>query len=93
MEALFTSLGFAAGFLTTMSFVPQALHSWKSRSAGDFSWLWIVCFSAGLLLWFTYGLYLHNWPMILANSVTLLLVVPVVIVKLRNPARKATAAD
>jgi MtN3 and saliva related transmembrane protein len=92
MEALFTSLGFAAGFLTTVSFVPQALQSWKSQSARDFSWLWLVNFSAGALLWFIYGLYMHSWPMILANSITFLLVVPIVIVKVRQPSTSAKAA-
>jgi MtN3 and saliva related transmembrane protein len=92
MEALFTSLGFAAGFLTTVSFVPQALQSWKSQSARDFSWLWLVNFSAGALLWFIYGLYMHSWPMILANSITFLLVVPIVIVKVRQPGTSAKAA-
>jgi MtN3 and saliva related transmembrane protein len=89
MDALFTMLGFAAGFLTTLSFVPQALHSWKTRSAADLSWMWIVCFSAGVSLWFVYGVFLHSWPIILANAVTFLLVVPIVIVKLRQS--RATA--
>jgi MtN3 and saliva related transmembrane protein len=91
MEALFTSLGFAAGFLTTMSFVPQALHSWRSGSAGDLSWLWLICFSSGVLLWFTYGLYFHSWPIILANFATFLLVIPIVVVKARQPRTRAKA--
>jgi MtN3 and saliva related transmembrane protein len=88
MEALFTALGFVAGFLTTMSFVPQALHSWRSGSAGDLSWLWLICFSGGVLLWFTYGLYFHSWPIILANAATFFLIVPILVVKVRQP--KAT---
>jgi MtN3 and saliva related transmembrane protein len=88
MAELFTFIGFLAGFLTTLSFVPQALHSWKSKSAGDFSWLMLIAFSAGITMWFVYGVYLHNWPMILANAATLLFIMPVIFVKLRHPAPK-----
>jgi MtN3 and saliva related transmembrane protein len=91
MDPLFTSLGFAAGFLTTVSFVPQAVQSWRSQSARDFSWLWLVNFSAGALLWFAYGLFMHSWPIILANSITFLLVIPIVIVKIRHPRASAKA--
>jgi MtN3 and saliva related transmembrane protein len=91
MEALFTSLGFAAGLLTTMSFVPQALHSWRSGSAGDLSWMWLLCFSGGVLLWFTYGVYFRSWPIILANGATFLLIVPILVVKVRQPKTRADA--
>lgn len=92
MEALFfTSLGFAAGFLTTMSFVPQALHSWRSGSAGDLSWLWLLSFSGGLLLWSLYGLYFHSWPIILANAATFFLVIPIIVVKVRQTRSRANA--
>lgn len=87
MEAFFTALGFIAGFLTTLSFVPQALHSWRSKSAGDFSWAMLITFSGGLTCWFIYGIYLRSWPMILANSATFAFVVPIMVVKLRHPAR------
>ena len=73
MFTFFTSLGFLAGFFTTVAFLPQVLHTYRCKSATDISWTMLVTFSVGLLLWFTYGVYLHSWPMILANSITLLL--------------------
>ena len=73
MDAVFTSLGYIAGVLTTIAFLPQVLHTYRVKSAGDLSWKMLICFSCGLLLWFIYGVYLHSWPMILANSITLAL--------------------
>lgn len=73
MDALFTFLGYMAGALTTGAFLPQALHTYRVKSAGDLSWKMLICFSCGVLLWFVYGVYLHSWPMILANSITLAL--------------------
>ena len=67
----FTFIGYTAGFLTTASFLPQVVRAYRTRSCRDLSWPWLLAFIAGLLLWLLYGIILHNWPMILANSVTL----------------------
>ncbi len=83
MDALFTFLGYVAGVLTTVAFLPQVLHTYRLKSAGDFSWKMLICFSCGLLLWFIYGIYLHSWPMILANSLTLALQGFIIIMKVR----------
>lgn len=73
MSTLFTFLGFLAGFLTTVAFLPQVLHTYRCKSAGDISWTMLVTFNLGLVLWFIYGVYLNSWPMIIANAVTLFL--------------------
>ncbi len=83
MSTFFTLLGFVAGFLTTVAFLPQVLHTYRSKSARDFSWTMLVTFSAGLFLWFAYGVYLHSWPMIIANSVTLLLQLFIIVMKIQ----------
>jgi MtN3 and saliva related transmembrane protein len=71
MDDFFTFIGYMAGTLTTLAFLPQVLHTYKVKSAGDFSWKMLVAFNCGLVLWLVYGIYLHSWPMILANSITL----------------------
>lgn len=83
MSVFFTSLGFLAGFLTTVAFLPQVLHTYRSKSAGDISWTMLITFNAGLALWFTYGIYLHSWPMIIANSVTMFLQAFIIAMKIR----------
>jgi len=70
---LVTVLGLIAGSLTTIAFLPQLFKTWRSKSAKDISSEWLVIFSAGILLWLIYGLMTHALPVILANSITLVL--------------------
>ena len=78
-----TMLGFLAGFLTTISFFPQVMKTWKSRSASDLSLGMFSCFSVGVICWLVYGLLLQEMPMILWNAVTLVLVLIILIMKLK----------
>ncbi len=66
-------LGTIAGALTTMSFIPQVLKTWRSRSANDISVGMFVLFSLGVILWLVYGVLIHATPIVLANSITLML--------------------
>lgn len=82
--SLIDALGFAAGVLTTISFVPQALHSWKTRDLSGISLRMYLLFTAGVALWLTYGLALGNWPIAITNGITLGLAGVVLILKLRH---------
>ncbi len=66
-------LGFVAGTLTTVSFIPQVLKAWRTRSTGDLSLTMLVAFTSGVALWLVYGVALWSMPVILANAVTLAL--------------------
>ncbi|AFZ26338.1 hypothetical protein Cylst_4240 [Cylindrospermum stagnale PCC 7417] len=68
---LITVLGLFAAILTTISFLPQMLKIWRSKSAKDVSFLMLITFMSGLFLWLIYGIILGAWPIILANGVTL----------------------
>ena len=70
-----TLLGLVAASLTTVSFVPQVLKIWKTKSAGDLSFAMFGTFCVGVVLWLVYGLMLQNLPIILSNLVTLTLCV------------------
>ena len=76
-------LGFLAGLLTTISFLPQVVKTWKSRSASDLSLGMLFVFSVGVICWLVYGLLLQEMPMILWNAVTLFLVLIILIMKLK----------
>ena len=78
------TIGSFAAFLTTFSFLPQVIKTWRSGSAADFSWIWVTSFAAGVFLWLIYGLNLHSWPIIAANFVTLILVLLIAGVKWRE---------
>ncbi len=74
-------LGFIAGTLTTLSFVPQVHKAWRSKRCHDLSWGMLITFSGGVVLWLIYGLRLWAAPIIVANAVTLALLVTIGILK------------
>ena len=75
--------GFAAAFLTTFSFVPQAVMAIRTRNTSGISRGMYLMFTAGVALWLVYGLALDSWPMIFANTVTLVLAATILAMKLR----------
>ncbi len=76
-------VGYTAGVLTTLAFVPQLVKTFRSRSAGDISWAWLLTFTTGVALWLMYGLGMGSWPVTLANLVTLVLVLGILALKVR----------
>ncbi len=77
-------IGTLAATLTTLSFLPQVAKTWQTRSAADFSWVWLIAFAAGLALWLVYGIALASMPLIAANGITLSLVLLIAFVKWRE---------
>jgi MtN3 and saliva related transmembrane protein len=80
-------LGFIAGTLTTVSFVPQVLRAWQTKRCHDLSWGMLFTFSTGVGLWLLYGLRIWAMPIIAANAVTLALLVIIIILKMRYAGR------
>jgi len=71
--SLIDGLGYGAAASTTLSFVPQVWRVYRTRSAGDISTGMYSLFIGGLVLWTLYGAARHDWPIVAANVVTLLL--------------------
>jgi MtN3 and saliva related transmembrane protein len=65
--------GYPAAFLTTIAFVPQALHSWRTRDLSGISLPMYAMFTLGVALWLGYGLVIGSLPVIAANAITLVL--------------------
>ncbi len=76
-------LGYAAASLTTASFVPQVLHTWKTRHTAGLSLGMVGLFALGVALWLAYGISLGAWPVIVANTITLVLAIFLLGMKLR----------
>jgi len=75
--------GYIAGTLTTISFVPQVLRTWKLRETKDFSLAMLLLFAAGMLLWTAYGIWINSYPIIAANIITFGLVLFLLGMKIR----------
>jgi MtN3 and saliva related transmembrane protein len=76
-------IGALAGALTTIAFIPQVWRVWQTRSARDLSLSMYLIFTAGVALWLVYGTALGALPIIVFNSVTLVLAATVLAMKIR----------
>ena len=75
-------IGALAACLTTMSFVPQAWLSFRTRDVSGVSLLMYSVFTVGVALWLAYGWLLSSWPMVIANTITLVLALMILGMKL-----------
>ena len=78
-----TYIGFFAAVCTTIAFLPQAIKVYKTKSTKDISLYMFLIFTIGVLSWLIYGLIINDWPVILANAVTLILSFFILIYKLK----------
>ena len=76
-------LGMLAAVLTTASFVPQTIHTFRTRDVSGISLVMYSAFTAGVALWLVYGLLLGAWPIVVANLITLTLASSILFMKLR----------
>jgi len=80
------TIGYLAGLLATIAFVPQVLKTLKDRSTKDISLGMYLLFCSGVALWLVYGLLISSWPVITSNFVTLVLSGTVLALKLKHSA-------
>ena len=59
-------IGYAAGTLTTLAFLPQVIKTWRSQSAKDISLSMFLMFCVGVFLWIVYGVLNSDPPVIIA---------------------------
>jgi MtN3 and saliva related transmembrane protein len=64
-------LGFVAATLTTIAFIPQTIQSWKTKNMEGISLPMYSLFTCGVILWIIYAILIHNWPVLIANLITL----------------------
>jgi len=76
-------IGYVAGTLTTVSFVPQVIKTWKLKETRDISLAMLLLFAVGILLWTVYGIWIGSLPVIAANIMTFILVIFLIWMKLR----------
>ncbi|HQR84220.1 MAG: hypothetical protein B7X83_02610 [Polynucleobacter sp. 17-46-58] len=84
-------LGYCAAFLTTIAFLPQVIRSWKTRDLSGISLGMYSLFTSGVGIWLIYGLIIEKWPLILANALTFLLSLSILMLKVstKTPPKKS----
>lgn len=80
----YTLLGYTAACFTTLSFLPQALKTIKTKDTSGISFWMYLIFSTGVLLWVVYGLHLKDPAIFLANMVTFVFAAIILVYKFIN---------
>ena len=78
-----TLIGIAAGVLTASSLIPQVIKKIKKKKAEDVSLLMLFILQAGIILWIVYGFKREDLPIILTNSVSLLVNITMVVLGIK----------
>jgi len=76
-------LGFLGGAIITFGFIPQVVRLYKLKSAREISLSFTILFLIGVILWLAYGFSFELSPVILWNSITLVLVIALLYAKLK----------
>jgi MtN3 and saliva related transmembrane protein len=77
-----TIVGFIAGTLTTVAYVPQVVRSWRLKETRDISLSMLVLYAIGVFLWLLYGCWTNALPIIVANSISEILILILLGIKL-----------
>ena len=74
--------GYIAAILTTAAFLPQLIKTLKTKKAEDVSLVTLIMFIVVVLCWIIYGYKISSIPILLANLITLLLNLMILISKI-----------
>ena len=85
-------IGCAAAILTTASFVPQTLQTFRTKDVSGISLGMYSVFTVGVLMWLVYGVLLAAWPIVIANAITVFLAAAILAMKLRYRTPRAPGA-
>jgi len=76
-------IGLLAAFSTTISFLPQAIKTIRTKDTSGISMLMYAVFTTGTLLWLIYGIMLPSFPVALANAITFVLAAVILVYKVK----------
>lgn len=78
-----TLLGLLAGALTTISFIPQVMQTLKTKNTKGISLPMYMIFVSGIMLWLIYGLLIQEPPVYIANAITFVLSLSILMMKIK----------
>lgn len=77
------TIGWLAAIFTCMAYVPQAIKIIRTRHTKDLSLTMYSFMNVGILCWLIYGIMLSDLPIIIANAITLILTLTILVMKIR----------
>jgi MtN3 and saliva related transmembrane protein len=81
-------LGYVAGFFTTFSLLPEIWEVFKTKSAKDLSYGWLVAYFVGFILWTAYGVGISSMPLMFYNVISIALLIVLFALKIKYGKRK-----
>jgi MtN3 and saliva related transmembrane protein len=76
-------LGITGGLLCAIAFLPQIIQIVKTKSAKDVSLTMYLIYTIGLIMWISYGYIMNSPAIMITNSISLMLSLVTIFVKLR----------
>ncbi|MCU1458637.1 MAG: hypothetical protein JWL73_2729 [Actinomycetia bacterium] len=86
-------IGYIAGLLTTICWVPQLIRSWRTRSLADVSWPYLATLATGVFLWTVYGIQQMDAAIIVTNVATLACVLVLIGLKIVSDRKGVAPID
>jgi MtN3 and saliva related transmembrane protein len=77
------TIGTLSASLTTVAFMPQVWHTFRTKDVSGISLGMYTVLTLGIALWVAYGWLLSAWPIIISNGITLSLALAILLMKLR----------
>ena len=77
-------IGYLAACLTILSFLVQAIKSWRTKDLSGISVGMYTMFASGVALWLVYGLVINSMPLIVTNALTLVFALSILVMKIRE---------
>jgi MtN3 and saliva related transmembrane protein len=83
LETIATIIGLTAAFLTTFAYLPQSIKTIRTKHTKDLSLAMLVMIDLGLVFWLTYGIMISSIPVIFANTVSIILITMILVMKIK----------
>ncbi len=83
MDYLFEGIGYLGGLALSVSFIPQAWKTFKTKDVAGLSLGMYSIYNLGVLCWIIYGFYLRSVQMVLFNSICICFSFPVLLMVIK----------
>ncbi|BFT65617.1 SemiSWEET transporter [Parvimonas parva] len=76
-------IGIVAACLTTFAFAPQVIKVMKDKNTKSLSLLMCFMQTIGIFLWLVHGIFIKDFALIFANSISFVMVAIILLYKIR----------
>jgi MtN3 and saliva related transmembrane protein len=82
-------VGYIGATMTTLALFPQTLQVIKTRDTQSISLAMYILFTLGVCFWLVYGLLIQSFPVVIANTITVVLSAIILLMKLKEPKKSS----